>query len=161
MTTHQKPLHPADLPTLLAINEQGLPGVGKVSLEALTDLLSLCELAVGEFDNSKLVGFVLCLLPQTRYASPNYAWFNERYTDFLYVDRIAVASTQRNKRIGTHLYKTVFSTAETMGLPIAAEVSLQPLNEGSMRFHFRHDFKEVGTLRHPKQTVRMLMRPFP
>ena len=143
---------------MLAINEQGLPGVGRVSEDALADLLSLCEFAIGEFDNSELIGFVLCLLPKTRYASPNYAWFNNRYSDFLYVDRIAVATSHRNKGIGTHLYLAVFAEAQRRRLPIAAEVSLIPLNAGSMRFHLRHNFDKVGTLTHSKQTVTMLMR---
>ena len=72
------------------INEQGLPGTGQVSHEEMADLFSLCELAIGMFEQNVLRGFVLCLLPDTRYGSLNYAWFNQRYDSFLYVDRIAV-----------------------------------------------------------------------
>jgi len=141
------------------VNEEGLPGVGQVSPEAMADLLSLSELPLGVFDGTELAGFVLCLLPQTRYGSLNYAWFNERYSDFLYVDRIAVAQSHRNQRIGSLLYERVIKAAAQRSCPIAAEVSLSPPNPGSMRFHGRHGFAEVGTLDHGEQSVTMLMRP--
>ncbi|MBD43032.1 MAG: hypothetical protein CMB09_02890, partial [Euryarchaeota archaeon] len=78
------------------INEQGLPGTGKVNLQEMERLLELSELSLGVFDDKKLLGFVLCLLPKTEYGSLNYAWFNQRYNQFIYVDRIAVAKDSRN-----------------------------------------------------------------
>ena len=147
-----------DVPALWRINEEGLPGVGKVSEAALADLVTLADLPLGAFDGDALVGFVLCLLPGTRYASPNYAWFNAHYDHFLYVDRIAVSRTHRNRQVGTRLYASVIDHAEKSGWPVAAEVSLAPPNPGSMRFHGRHGFSEVGTLHHESQSVTMLLR---
>jgi predicted GNAT superfamily acetyltransferase len=80
-----------DVSEIWNINEQGLPGTGKVSHEEIEDLLSLSEIAIGAFEDGKLSGFVICLLPRTRYGSLNYAWFNQRYDNFIYVDRIALA----------------------------------------------------------------------
>ena len=147
-----------DLPTLFRINVDGDPGVGQVTKQELADLLSLAVLPLGAFDEDELVGFVICLLPKTRYASLNYAWFNERYDNFLYVDRIAIAQTHRNRKIGSLLYAQVIQDAEQRGWPIAAEVNLQPPNPGSMRFHKRYAFKEVGTLKHKDYTVAMVLR---
>ena len=158
MSLNLQTLQPNDVPTLWRINEEGLPGVGKVSEAALTDLLTLADLPLGAFDGKELVGFVLCLLPGTRYASLNYAWFNEHFEDFLYVDRIAISRTHRNRQIGTLLYESVIKHADKRCWPIAAEVSLQPPNPGSMRFHFRHGFTEVGTLHQERQSVTMLLR---
>jgi predicted GNAT superfamily acetyltransferase len=151
-------LQPKDVPSLWRINEEGLPGVGKVTEAALADLISLAELPLGAFDGDALVGFVLCLVPGTRYASPNYAWFNEHYESFLYVDRVAVSQTHRNRQVGTQLYASVIEHANKHLSPIAAEVSLKPANPGSMRFHGRHGFSEVGTLHHKDQSVAMLLR---
>ena len=142
-----------------AINEQGLPGVGRVSQQELTDLLKLCAHAWGAFEDQALIGFVLCLQPGTRYGSLNYAWFEQRYDNFLYVDRIAVADAHRNRQIGRALYALVIEHATERGLPVAAEVNLMPPNPGSMRFHQRHGFAAVGTLEHREYTVTMLMRP--
>jgi hypothetical protein len=147
-----------DVPAMWRINEEGLPGVGKVSEDALADLLALATLPLGVFVEDALVGFVLCLLPGTRYASPNYGWFNAHYDRFLYVDRIAVSTAHRDRQVGTLLYARVIEHAERYQWPVAAEVSLQPPNPGSMRFHDRHGFTEVGTLHHKQQSVTMLMR---
>ena len=95
MKTTLKPLGEADLPAMWQINEEGLPGVGKVSEGDLAALLGLADLPVGAFHGTTLAGFVLCLPPGTPYGSLNYAWFNARYAHFLYVDRIAVGRTSR------------------------------------------------------------------
>jgi predicted GNAT superfamily acetyltransferase len=158
MSTTLRTLSFDDVPTVWRINEEGLPGVGKVSEDAIADLLALADLPLGAFEGEDLVAFVLCLLPGTRYASLNYAWFNERYDQFVYVDRIAVAQAHRNRQVGTLLYASVIEHAGKRCWPIAAEVSLQPPNPGSMRFHQRHGFTELGTLHHAHQSVTMLLR---
>ena len=142
-----------------AINEEGLPGVGQVTQAQLADLLSLCEHPIAAMVGDELAGFVLCLRPRTRYGSLNYAWFNERFEHFLYVDRIAVSTHHRDKGVGTRLYERVIELAKREALPIAAEVSLMPPNPGSMRFHGRHSFEEVGILHHGEKSVTMMMRP--
>jgi len=154
-----KPLTASDMSTAWRINEEGLPGVGKVTVQAMHALLNFSDLPLGAFDDEALVGFVLCLPPATAYGSLNYAWFNARYERFIYVDRIAVSRSYRDQSIGSALYKAVFEHAQRHTLTVAAEVSLQPPNPGSMRFHHRHGFTEVGTLHHPNQSVAMLMRP--
>ena len=113
---------------MLEINEQGLPGTGKINLEEMEKLLELSELSLGVFDGKKLLGFVLCLLPKTEYGSLNYAWFNQRYDQFIYVDRIAVAKDSRNSGIGTLLYQQVFDYASQHSIPVTAEVSLKPVS---------------------------------
>ena len=152
------PLSAADAQALWQINEQGLPGVGKVSIEEMSALLTHCVRATGAYVDGELLGFVLCLLPGTAYGSPNYAWFNARYSEFLYVDRIAVAELARGRGVGSALYTHVASYADQEQWPVLAEVSQEPPNPGSMRFHARHDFTQVGTLRHPRQVVAMMRR---
>ena len=151
-------LTPEDVPRMVVINEQGLPGTGKVSEAEMADLLSLSELALGYDDDNVLNGFVLCLLPKTSYGSLNYAWFNQHYDEFLYVDRIAVAENVRSRGIGTHLYNKVIDHAQQLGVPVTAEVSLRPPNPGSMRFHNRHGFEKVGVFEQAKKAVTMLIR---
>ena len=140
------------------INEQGLPGTGRVSHEEMADLFSLSELAIGMFEENALRGFVLCLLPRTRYGSLNYAWFNQRFDQFLYVDRIAVAEEARNDGIGSSLYQSVVTYAHRLDCPVTAEVSLRPPNPGSVRFHARHGFDEVGVFETGEKAVTMYIR---
>ena len=148
-----------DVEAAWQINEHGLPGTGQVSQEELADLLSLCKLPLGVFDGNEMLGFVLCLAPRTRYASRNYAWFNERYQEFLYVDRIAVAIEHRGRGIGTQLYERVIEHAESLQFPVTAEVNLTPPNPGSIRFHERHSFTEVGVFSQGVKSVTMMFRP--
>ena len=137
------------------INEQGLPGTGKVSVEQMGELLQLSDLCIGAYIDEKLVGFVLCLYPKKGYSSQNYAWFNERYNQFIYVDRIAISTQHRDKKIVTELYEKVFELATEKQIPITAEVSLRPPNEGSDRFHLRHGFSSVGEFHQSGKSVTM------
>jgi len=148
-----------DVEAMWAINEEGLPGTGKVSLPELIALLDLATFAVGAFEDDVMLGFVICLPPQTTYGSLNYAWFNQRHDAFLYVDRIAVAANQRDRGVGSMLYERVIACANEHAVPVAAEVNLRPPNPGSMRFHHRFNFVEVGTLDHgANKSVTMLLR---
>ncbi len=148
-----------DVEAMWVINEEGLPGTGQVSPAELTALLDLASFAVGAFENDLMLGFVICLPPRTSYGSLNYAWFNQRYDAFLYVDRIAVAANQRDRGVGSALYERVVATAKEHTVPVAAEVNRLPPNPGSMRFHHRFNFAEVGTLDHgANKSVTMLLR---
>ena len=151
-------LSTSDIDAMWAINEQGLPGTGKVSKEGIAKLLGFSSLSVGAYDQGELLGFVICLPPKTGYESLNYAWFNEHYDSFVYVDRIAVAKEQRNKGVGSALYNHVVSYSKQHGVPVAAEVNREPPNPGSMRFHHRFGFEEVGVLHHAEKSVTMFLK---
>ncbi len=153
------PLEKKDISAVWEINQQGLPGTGEVTHQEVEGLLGFASFAVGIFDLEELLGFVICMPPRTQYASLNYSWFNERYDSFVYVDRIAVSEQHTNKNIGTRLYDYVVEAAMNINAPIAAEVSLKPPNPGSMRFHSRFQFEEVGVLHHDSKSVTMLIRP--
>ena len=151
-------LSTSDIDAMWAINEQGLPGTGKVSKEEIAKLLGFSSLSVGAYDQGELLGFVICLPPKTGYGSLNYAWFNEHYDSFVYVDRIAVSEEHRNNGVGSALYNHVVSYSKQHGVPVAAEVNREPPNPGSMRFHHRFRFEEVGVLHHAEKSVTMFLR---
>ena len=153
-----QPLSPQYAEDMWRINEQGLPGVGEVNPSQLEALVHWSVFTLGAFEEEKLVGFVICLPPGTAYQSLNYRWFDTRYSSFLYVDRIAVGEAHRNRGVGSMLYEEVHHQAKNEGIPVAAEVNLVPLNAGSMRFHERQGYAEVGVLEHPTYTVTMMMR---
>ena len=148
----------ANIEAIWAINEQGLPGTGRVSEQEVSDLLQFSSLSVGMFDGNELLGFVICLPPGTRYGSLNYQWFNDHYNAFVYVDRIAVSTLHRNQGVGTKLYDAVVAYSKEKNIPVAAEVNLNPPNPGSIRFHERFNFEQVGVLHHNEKSVTMLLR---
>ena len=151
-------LSTSDIDAMWAINEQGLPGTGKVTKEEIAKLLEFSSFSVGANDQNELLGFVICLPPKTGYGSLNYAWFNEHYDSFVYVDRIAVSEKHRNKGVGSALYNHVVTYSKRHGVPVAAEVNREPPNPGSMRFHHRFGFEEVGVLHHSEKSVTMFLK---
>lgn len=147
-----------DVASMWSINEQGLPGTGQVSKQEMAHLLNLSTLSLGVFREAELLGFVICLPPQTSYGSLNYAWFNQRFEAFLYVDRIAVAHEHQGQGIGSMLYERVIASSHELAVPVAAEVNLSPPNPGSLRFHERFGFEEIGELHHKEKSVLMFLR---
>ena len=132
----------ADLATIHAINEAGTPGVASESPAQLAAITrESCIALVAELDGV-VVGFCQVLAPGADYDSMNYAWFSARYDDFVYLDRIAVAPGHRGRDIGAGLYAEI--ERRTRAAWFTLEVNLLPRNEGSLRFHARHGFVEVG-----------------
>jgi len=92
--------------------------------------------------------------------SLNYRWFCNRYDDFAYVDRIAVAEFARRYGLASKLYRDFAnSVPESVGV-MTCEVNLKPPNETSMRFHEKLGFRQVGSLTfdNGEKEVAMLLR---
>ena len=87
-----------DVESICSINEQGLPGTGKVTPQEISHLLELSTFSLGVFSNDELLGFVICLSPGTDYGSLNYAWFNNKYEQFIYVCLLYTSPSPRDKR---------------------------------------------------------------
>lgn len=145
-----RPYRSADLPALYAINQASTPGVGHEDCAAGLQRwinVSTCLVAADASDAPR--GFITLIPPGTlTYDSENLRWF-ERYQigrteTLIYVDRIALATTARGRRLGEALYTAAFEAfAETD--KIGCEVNTLPDNPGSHRFHQRLGFKQVGT----------------
>ncbi len=135
-------LAPADLAAVHAINEAGAPGVHPEPPETLAAITRECCIAlVAEIDGA-VAAFCQVLPPGADYRSMNYAWFSAHYDDFVYLDRVAVAPAHRSRGIGALLYAEV--ERRTRARWFTLEVNLRPRNDGSLRFHARQGFVEVG-----------------
>lgn len=102
----------------------------------------MSEIALVAEERDLVVGFCLVLRKSAPYESLNFKWFRDRYDDFVYLDRVAVAATHRNRGIGGLLYDEVERLTDQS--LFALEVNLRPRNDGSLRFHARRGFVEVG-----------------
>jgi predicted GNAT superfamily acetyltransferase len=76
----------------------------------------------------------------------NYRWFCDRYDDFAYVDRIAVAAAGRRLGLASSLYDDFAAAMPSSVNVMTCEVNIRPPNAGSVLFHTRLGFREVGTL---------------
>ena len=156
-------LKPADAGTILAMNNAAVPNVNETTEAELAALIEMSDLTVALKDGDTLLGFVLTLPPGVGYASENYRFFSERYDQFVYVDRIVVAEQARNRGIGARLYDLIGEYAAEHGIPrVLCEVNLEPPNPGSLRFHQRIGFVEIGRQRTKGDTylVSLLAKEF-
>ncbi len=151
----------ADLASVLALNEQSVPAVNSLTAEQM-------EWFVGESASfrvavlsSSIAGFLICLPPEAPYSSPNFRWLNQRYADFLYIDRIAVASAFRRRGVANALYKDAAASAPERYRMLACEVNVRPRNRESLGFHDRLGFEPVGTQDHGLVKVQYMVRPLP
>ncbi|MER3389021.1 MAG: GNAT family N-acetyltransferase [Microcella sp.] len=142
-----RPLSAADAAFLQPLNDAAAPAVPLTPVPQLAALIALSSLALGvERGDGSLVGFVLALAPGADYASENYRFFESRDVDHLYVDRIVIADEERGHGLGALLYDAVFDAAREQGrAEVTCEVNLDPPNPGSMAFHRRRGFRELGS----------------
>jgi len=136
-----------DLPRVLAINNANTPGVSELTMiELATDLKNSLHAFVIENEHGEVCAFCITFDPNTPDAGSNHQWFAERYKSFVYIDRIAIDSNYQNRGLGALLYQSVeqdmLKSSEHSLL--CCEVNLEPPNPGSLRFHHRIGFAEVG-----------------
>ena len=95
--------------------------------------------------DSQLMAFLLVLGPDCDYDSVNYQWFDQRYDNFAYIDRIVVRDRSRGHGLGTILYENLFAWATSQKIRnIVCEYNVEPLNEASRKFHNTLGFQEVS-----------------
>ncbi|HEY9498802.1 MAG TPA: GNAT family N-acetyltransferase [Terrimesophilobacter sp.] len=151
----------SDVPVIMALNNAATPAVPVMTDQEMTALLDASDFGFAAVTPTELLGFVVGFRPGSDYASVNYRYFEDRGTDHLYIDRIVVDETARGMRVGQTLYNRVFRLAIAEGrAEITCEVNVEPPNPGSLAFHARLGFSEVG--RQPTdhgKTVALFARP--
>ena len=136
-----------DLETVLVLNESVVPHVSSISMADVQDFLAkavYCRVACDAED--QVVAFLIGLAPDTEYSSLNFRWFCDHYENFAYVDRIAVAADAQRQGVAEALYQDFTSATVNWAQHLVCEVNLLPANPGSLAFHRRLGFKQVGTL---------------
>lgn len=136
---------PSDFAAVLALNRESEHFLSPLSAEGLQRLHDQAELHQVMGDGARVVAFLLALREGKGYDSPNYRWFQERYSQFLYVDRVVVSGSRQSSGLGRTLYESVFAHATRTKVPVVAcEYDVEPPNPRSERFHRRFGFVEVG-----------------
>lgn len=136
-----RPIGAQDLDTVLALNQGALEGVGTLDLERLEWIIGLADNALVVEVDGEIAGFVITIAPQSTYDSINYGWFEERFAEHCYLDRIVVAPGFRRRGVAALLYDEIERT-----LPVTLEVYAIPPNEASLAFHAGRGYEEVGRL---------------
>lgn len=138
---------PSDLEAVHTINEAEVPAVGSVTPDQLAHIAAESSVAlVAEIDGT-VAGFCLVLAPGADYGSTNYAWFAERYDEFVYLDRVAISPSFQRRGLGRALYaevERVVPERYPAARDFLLEVNLRPRNDQSLAFHAGLGFVEVG-----------------
>ena len=137
----------ADLVRVLEINNANTPGVSELTMSELeTDIENCLHALAIDNEHGEVCAFCITFAPDAPDAGVNHQWFADRFESFVYLDRIAIDSKHQNRGLGALLYQTVeqnmLNSAEHSLL--CCEVNLEPPNPGSLRFHQRIGFTEVG-----------------
>ena len=135
----------SDIDAALELNNLNAPAVGEIDRTQLEFLIehSLYSFAIGA---DMLHAFCITFAPGAPYTSVNYQWFSQNYSEFVYLDRIVVSEKMRNNSLGAKLYAAVEQRMikDRCAPILTCEVNLNPPNLGSIRFHNRIGFREVG-----------------
>jgi predicted GNAT superfamily acetyltransferase len=139
-----RPIGPGDLTWVLERNQANVPAVGSLDREKLAWYVDVTPVAVVAEVDGVPAGFLLGFAEGSDYASPNYRWFAARYPTFVYVDRVVVDDAHQGRGIGRVLYDHLVDWSAGTRPVLCAEVNVDPPNEGSLAFHARYGFAEVG-----------------
>jgi len=142
----------SDLDRMLILNNAAAPHVNPLSRQELERLVAWSQVAAGaRGEDATLLGFVLALPPDQPYDSEDYRWACRNGTQFLYVDRVVVASEARGRGVGRVLYRAVMraaANASRRNARVICEVNERPPDPGSMAFHKALGFRPIGRLDH-------------
>jgi uncharacterized protein len=152
-------LEPRDHDEVLRINAADVDKLAPLGRDRLMLLASMATHAHVVDIEGDVAGFVITMAPGAAYDSDNYAWFGERYDDFLYLDRFVVSDRYRRRGVGSFIYDLAEADAAAHGL-LVCEVNVVPANPPSLEFHANRGFVEVGRLEHDsgKKVTSMLAK---
>jgi len=133
-----------ELDSVLALNNAAGAGILPIDADRLRFFWRhAAYFRVAETDGH-LAGFLIALMPDATYDSPNFLWFRERYPEFVYIDRIVIAGAHRGAGLGRIFYADVQSFAEVRSPLIACEVFVTGGRDPALLFHGSFGFHEVG-----------------
>ena len=142
------PAAAAHAPAILALNAESVRFLSPLDADRLAALTAQASVLTVALCGTDVVAFLLAFAPGADYDSPNYRWFDTRYDDFLYVDRVVVSSRVQRAGLGRLLYEDLFRHARRTGRArVTCEFDVDPPNPASEAFHRSFGFCEVGRQR--------------
>lgn len=135
-----------DLQNLLKLNEKFVELLSPMTASQFDNINEdNSYVLVAEVDG-QFAGFFMLVKSNADYESENFRWFQKRYDNFIYVDRVAVDNDFCGRGIGSEFYQRAFRYAEKNNIDyMFAEIHMDPPNEKSLAFHDSLGFVEEGT----------------
>ncbi|WP_044957754.1 GNAT family N-acetyltransferase [Butyrivibrio sp. LC3010] len=139
-------IEPKDYDYVLKLNEENVDALIPTDRGELEYLAEKAVLFHVIYVDENPAGFIIALREGLEdYDFKSYRWFKERYSKFLYIDRIVVDKEYWKKGIGRKLYQYAFDYVKENDIEIvAAAITTVPYNKESLSFHAKMGFTEVG-----------------
>lgn len=135
-----RPITPADHGALLALNNKFAKELSWQEPDQFESLLSSAwyTRTIGDCD-----ALLVVFDQDAEYDNANFRWLKNKFDKFIYVDRIVSAIS--GKGYAGALYTDLFGHAREQGHErIVCEINVDPPNPGSVAFHSKLGFAEVG-----------------
>jgi predicted GNAT superfamily acetyltransferase len=141
-------LLPADGAQLLELNSSAQPNVAALDRAELSRLRALSRLHRVAAEGDVVLGYALAFATDDAYDGEEFVEFRARIAQpFVYVDQVAVRLSARGTGLGRLLYESLEQSAQERGAAcLCCEVNTAPPNPGSLSFHRRLAFSELGAL---------------
>ncbi|WP_026665352.1 GNAT family N-acetyltransferase [Butyrivibrio sp. FC2001] len=141
-----KRIEPKDYDYVLELNEENVDVLIPTDREELKYLAEKAALFQIIYVDEVPAGFIIALREGLEdYDFKSYRWFKERYSKFLYIDRVVVDKKYWKKGLGRKLYQYAFDYVKENDIEIvAAAITTVPYNKESLAFHAKMGFTEVG-----------------
>ena len=147
--------------SIYKLNQKNTPEVGTLSSEEeLKSLIKMSSCCFYVSFETAIVGFIICLREGSKYTSKNYNFFTNKFSKFLYIDRIAIESSYRRTGIGKKIYSEKELIASLNKIPMCCEVNTIPLNKVSINFHKNFGFDEIGQRTFKNHSVAYFMKNY-
>jgi uncharacterized protein len=150
MSIEIKSISQTDVVGILAINNREVPNVNELDGHDLQKIIGMSYTSKVVLQDSHPAGFLIALDAHSAYESENYKWFQQRYKNFIYIDRIVVHQAFHGKGIGKSLYFDLIDRCkQDRYASMCCEVNLRPCNERSLKFHHSVGFFEIDRFDNP------------
>lgn len=144
-----------ELDSVLALNNAAGPTILPLDATRAREFYQTATyFRVAEVDGH-LAGFLIGFDQSANHASSNFRWFRQHHPEFVYIDRVVVASSRRGRGLGRVFYADVQSFSEVRAPLLACEVFLEPRNDVAVLFHGTYGFHEVGQQVMPETGLRV------
>lgn len=140
-----RPARAEDAECIADLNEVFVDVTSPMDAHRFLELFDLSSFCLVAEEGHELLGFVIAMRSGAPYVNANYQWFNERFDNMVYIDRIVLASESRGRGLGPALYEYTAMLAEAVDCDVmTAEMNIAPPNEHSLHFHSKQGFVELG-----------------
>ena len=139
-------IEPKDYDYVLKLNEENVNVLIPTDREELEYLAEKAALFQTIYVDEVPAGFIIALREGLEdYDFKSYRWFEERYSKFLYIDRVVVDKKCWKKGLGRKLYQYAFDYVKENDIEIVgAAITTIPYSKESLAFHAKMGFHEVG-----------------